>query len=179
MIYKFRLISNEEEDFVMDIGIGGTANFLDLHQFLQSELGYDKSQLASFFITDHEWNKVNEITLLEMGTDDTDQISTMENTVLADFIVDNKQRMLYVFDLFSERGFFMELFGIEKGNVDNPFLLQKNGTVPVQMKVDMNKNNFDSALEEFEIEEDLDELYKYNEDFDDPYNISDLPDDEI
>ena len=51
MIYLFRIISDENPDFYRDLVAEGSDTFLDFHNTLQKELGYDATQLASFFIT--------------------------------------------------------------------------------------------------------------------------------
>ena len=63
MIYLFRIISDEDQEFYRDLVIDGTDTFLDFHHALQEDLGFDPSQLASFFITNEMWEKQQEITL--------------------------------------------------------------------------------------------------------------------
>lgn len=175
MILKFRIISNENDDFILDIAIDGTSSFLALHQHIQKELSYDPMQMASFFITDHEWNKDFEITLMDMMGDESADIMTMEKAIIEDYIASNKQRMLYVFDLFSERAFFIETSDIQKGNIDSPITENIKGNAPLQLNIDLTSTANDS-LDSFEVEEELDELYKGDDEIDDSYDISDLPD---
>jgi pRiA4b ORF-3-like protein len=131
MIYKFRFISGEEENFIRDIDIQYDQTFLDLHIALQKSVGYDSSILASFFITDDSWLKEKEITLVEMEDDNP----IMEESVIIDFITKDKQKLLYVFDYFNERTFFAEL--IEKyesnGEHDFPKCSFKQGEAPPQL----------------------------------------------
>ncbi|MDO9581155.1 MAG: hypothetical protein Q7J06_11435, partial [Bacteroidales bacterium] len=68
---------------------------------------YDKSQLASFFMTTDNWEKDEEFTLFEMGTG----TSTMDVAVLEDIIFRKSQKLLYVFDFFNERSLFVEYTG--------------------------------------------------------------------
>ena len=44
----------------------GNATFLDLHVFIQQLLHFDEGQMASFFITDDDWQKNKEITLFDI-----------------------------------------------------------------------------------------------------------------
>ncbi|MCK4990885.1 MAG: hypothetical protein KAS29_10385, partial [Bacteroidales bacterium] len=66
MIFLFRIISDENPDFYRDLVAGGSDTFLDFHSTLQKELGYDPTQLASFFICNQQWEKEQEITLIDM-----------------------------------------------------------------------------------------------------------------
>lgn len=163
MIYKFRLISNENDDFAVDIAIDEKSSFLNIHSFIQKELNYDPMQLASFFITDNNWNKETEITLFDMMDGENEDIRTMDKAIISDFIFSNKQRMLYVYDHFSERAFFMELFEIDKGNIESIQLLNKQGTPPQQIEINLSTDTFEDAVDQFETEEDLDELYRYED----------------
>ena len=66
MIYLFRIISDEDPEFYRNLVIDGADTFLDFHHTLQKNLGFDPSQLASFFITNDMWEKQQEITLIDV-----------------------------------------------------------------------------------------------------------------
>ncbi len=108
MIFLFRIISDENPDFFRDLVAGGSDTFLDFHNTLQKELGYDPSQLASFFITNHQWEKEQEITLIDMNQDPDIETFTMEQATLEEHIGEINQRLLYLFDFFSDRAFFID-----------------------------------------------------------------------
>ena len=112
MVYHFRLISSEIDDFIFEILIDSEAYFFDLHLFIQENLNFDKSQITSFFITDEYWNKEIEITLLDMAFGESGQL-VMDKVKLNELVSSLRQRLLYVFDLFSERVLFMELIEIK------------------------------------------------------------------
>ena len=110
MILLFRIISDEDQEFFRDLVIDGSDTFLDFHKTLQENLGYDPSQLASFFITTEMWEKQQEITLIDMMQEPGLETLTMGEVTLGEYISEVNQRMIYVFDFFSERAFFMELY---------------------------------------------------------------------
>ncbi len=114
MVYKFRLISDEVKDFVRDIEILSEQTFYDLHCVMIHDFRYDKSQLASIFLTTRSWEKLQEFTLFDMSEEGKIHTLLMDKSVLKDYITDSKQRMLYVFDLFNERFIFIELIGTAK-----------------------------------------------------------------
>ena len=109
MIFQFRIISDENKEFARELLIDSSQTFLDFHHVLQENLGYDPSQLSSFFITNERWEKSTQITLIDMMDEESDNMLIMEGTVLGDHIEELGQRLLYVFDFFSERSFFIEL----------------------------------------------------------------------
>lgn len=137
MVLYIRLLSHDVEDFVMEVAVNSESTFMELHGFLQKELGFDPSNMASFVITDSEWNRLKEISLMKMNEEDEDVV-LMEDTTLGDLLKTKKQRLLYVFDFFSERAFFMEVFDIREGDLKVPKLLKKEGKAPDQIAIDDN-----------------------------------------
>jgi hypothetical protein len=55
------------------------------------------------------WEKQQEITLVEMDSGSEYDNLVMEDTKLEELFTDEKQKLLYVFDMISDRAFFMEL----------------------------------------------------------------------
>ena len=139
MILLFRILSDEDPSFFRDVVIDGSDTFLELHQVLQEDLGYDASQLASFFITNEQWEKQQEITLIDMMQDPGQTIPTMGEATLEEHISEVTQRMIYVFDFFSERAFFMELIETsdETSPRATPFIAGAKGDPPPQLALEM------------------------------------------
>jgi len=138
MIYLFRIITDENPAFYRDLVADATDTFLDFHQTLQKDLGYDHTQLASFFITNHQWEKQQEITLIDMMQDPGIGTSTMEQTTLGEHLQEVNQRMIYVFDFFSDRAFFIELIEAsdETSARETPFIGHSKGEPPPQLALD-------------------------------------------
>ena len=70
-IYKFRITSDDVEDFLRDIEILSNQTFEQFHYFIVETLEFKQSELASFFICDQKWRRKHEITLMDMGDDDS------------------------------------------------------------------------------------------------------------
>lgn len=138
MILLFRIISDEDQIFFRDLVIDGLDTFLDLHNALQKNLGYDPSQLASFFITSENWEKEQEITLIDMMQDPGMSTPTMGEVTLEEYISEVSQRMIYVYDFFSERAFFMELIETsdQTSPRETPFIADEKGEPPPQLALD-------------------------------------------
>jgi hypothetical protein len=133
MIYKFRLLSGIEEDFVCDIELKESQSFLDFHKIIQQTLKYDESFLASFYLCNDQWEKEQEISLMEMNSDTGDEL-LMSEAVLKDYMYKKYERLIYVYDMFNEDAFFIELVGALKENTDNNYPLCSHlaGTIPPQ-----------------------------------------------
>ena len=133
MIYKFVIISDEEDDFRRDILIDSDASFLELHEAILESVGYSNDQMTSFFICDEDWNKEKEITLVEMDTSSEVDNYVMDSTRLSDLLEDEKQKLLYVFEYLTERSFFIELREIITGKSQSKAeCIFRKGTPPPQ-----------------------------------------------
>jgi hypothetical protein len=110
MVYKFVVLSDEDESFVREFEFLDSHTLLDFHHMIQDELEFDKSQMASFFMATDNWEKEEEFTLFDMGTGS----STMETAVLEEIIFKKNQKLLYIFDFFNERALFVEYTGEAK-----------------------------------------------------------------
>ena len=82
MIYKFLLLSDEVETFSREICIDSEATFLELNDAILESVNYTKDQLTSFFICEENWEKKEEITLIEMDSSSDEDVWLMEDTRL-------------------------------------------------------------------------------------------------
>lgn len=182
MIYKFRLLSDEVEDFRRDIEIDSDATFHDLHKAIIAATGYSDDQMTSFFICDDRWEKETEITLEDMGSRSDEDNYIMRETVIVDMIEEEKQRLLYVFDPLADRVFFMELSKIKYGeNLDEAKCTKSLGEAPVQL-LDfdeiMKKSNAAATTDIDDLDDDFYGSDGYNDDeIDiDGFDINDIAD---
>jgi hypothetical protein len=132
MVYKFVVLSDEDDSFIREFEFLDTHTLLDFHNTLQNELEFDKSQMASFFIATDSWEREEEFTLFDMGAGP----ATMESAVLEDIIFRKNQKLFYLFDLFNERGLLIEFTGEaeDDDNSDNlPACTNSKGVPPRQI----------------------------------------------
>ncbi len=113
MVYRFLILSDENEDFRREIRINADATFLDLNNFLMASLGYDEHEMTTFHLCDDQWQKEQEITLMDMSFDTDEESKTMADYKLSDLMDRKGQLLFFVFDLLAERGLFMELAEID------------------------------------------------------------------
>lgn len=133
MIFRFLLLSDEVEDFKREIQISADATFLDLHKAILKSVDYKEGEMTSFFICSDDWEKEQEITLVEMDTSSDEDSYTMDVSVLNDFLEDERQKLMYVFDYLTERAFFMELREIITGkDIDEAVCTKSIGNPPIQ-----------------------------------------------
>ena len=135
MIFKFTIISDEVDNFLRVIEIDSEATFLDFHNAILDSADYEKNQLTSFFLCNDDWEKEQEITLIEMESSSSEYDNLiMENTVLDELLTDEKQKMLYVFDMISDRAFFIELTEMIPGkDLGEAVCTTSKGKAPTQI----------------------------------------------
>ena len=161
MLYKFRIISDEVDDFLREIKIDSEASFYELHEAILKCCKYKDDQMTSFFICDDDWEKETEITLEDMGSGSSEEDTyVMKDTRLSELLEEEKQKMIYVFDPLAERVFFIELSEIITGKEQaHATCSRKTGEAPKQT-IDFDEQmNTNAAL-------DLDENFYGDQEFD-------------
>ena len=137
MVYKFTMLSDEVDNFVRVITIDSEAKFFELHNAILDSVNYEKNQMTSFFICSDNWEKEQEVTLVEMDSSSEYDNLVMENTTLEELLSEENQKLLYVFDMMSDRVFFMELTEIiPLKNLDKAKCISKEGDAPQQILED-------------------------------------------
>ena len=177
MIFNFRIVSDEVENFKREIKIDADATFLDLKNAICESVDFDKNQMSSFFICDDNWEKEKEITLEDMGSDSDQDVYLMENTVLSDMIDDEGQRLMFTFDYMTDRSFFMEMKELIPGkNLMDPICSLSLGRA-AQQNVDLEefeaKTDAKAASAAAAAAEDMDEEFFGSESFnEDEFDVS-------
>ncbi len=156
MIYRFRVIldNNTNEDVFRDLEIRETDSLEDLHNAIAQSFGFDGLELASFYISDDNWNQGEEISMFDVG--EGDHVRLMNETAINDVVYEMQPKLIYVYDFLNMWTFFVELAEIvdEKPGADYPYLLFAHGQLP------------DEAPEKsFEVE-DLDTYNEFEDDLD-------------
>lgn len=165
MVYRFLILSDEVDDFKREIKIDSEATFLDLYNIIMASVGYKKDEMCSFFICDDDWSKGAEITLVEMDTSsDTDNF-TMADTRL-DELLEEHQKLLFVFDYMTDRALFMELREIITGqDLAQAICTKSVGNPPVQT---MSFEELEQKQNDLDLDEDFYGDSDYNIDEIDP-----------
>ena len=131
MVYRFVIISAEDESFLREFELDGNNTLMDFHYAIQEELEFDMSQIATFFTVTSEWEKEEEFTIFDMGTNTT----VMGDVLIEDVIIEKNQKLLYVFDQFNERALFIEMVGKREyiEGREYPVCTKSQGKPPIQI----------------------------------------------
>ncbi|MDR1543817.1 MAG: hypothetical protein LBS50_05305 [Prevotellaceae bacterium] len=181
MIYKFVIVSDESENFIREIEINSDATFLEFQKAIISSVKYSNNELTTFFLCSESWEKELEVMFMEMDTDSSVDSYLMADTKLEELIEDEEQKLLFVFDMLTERAFFIELKEIVTGkSLTKAVCLYSRGKAPEQtVNLDELLNNTVKKDEaQSVLDNDFYGDYGYNEDELDTESFSDLNFDE-
>ncbi len=133
MIYRFRIIldNDTEEDIFRDIEIRKTDTLEDLHNTITQSFGFDGTEMASFYISDNDWNQGEEISLFDMS-EGINSVKLMNETLLEDVVDEKKTKLIYIYDFLSMWTFLVELAEIVEvaEGMDYPNLMYVHGQIP-------------------------------------------------
>ena len=99
MIFRFRVVldNDTKEDIFRDIEIRNTDSLEDLHNVITQSFGFDGSEMASFYLSDDEWNQGEEISLFDVSEGGTD-IQLMSQTTIDSVVSESRTKLLYIYD---------------------------------------------------------------------------------
>lgn len=173
---KFRVLldTKENTEIFRDVIIPDSASFADLYKISIEAFGFKGDQMASFYMSNDEWDKGQEITLEDMSFgDEGNTTPIMEKALVRDFIEAPDQKIILVYDFIKMWIFLFELVGYEKNTPEKPVIALSIGDAPKEdsRSGDDTDSIFAGEFEEFGEDEEDDE-FGFN-DFDDDYNDED------
>jgi hypothetical protein len=176
---KFRILldSDKNEEVFRDVLISDTSDFETFYHAIMKSFDFKGDQMASFYVSNEDWDKGHEISLLDMSYDD-DSIdspaSVMKNAVIKDFLEEPDQRFILVYDFMKMWIFLVELIGYDRNEPESPQMLLAIGNTP---KEESREALDEELLHESESlsEDEEDDDFGFNE-FDDDYSDDDLND---
>ena len=135
MIYRFRVVldNDTKEDIFRDIEIRKTDSLEDLHNVITQSFGFDGSEMASFYISDDDWNQGEEISLFDMSEGGSD-IQLMNETTIDATVSESNTKLIYVYDFLSMWTFLVELAEVVEEADGTDFLTYCLSTDKYQVK---------------------------------------------
>lgn len=131
-IYRFRISFEDYDEVVREIEMLPKHTFLDLHLAIQKNLGYEAEAPSSFYISNDQWKKGQEITYLPSENKINQKVILMENSRLNQFIDDPHQKFYYTYNFSRPYDFHVQLIKIlaEEEGKTYPSLFKSIGTAP-------------------------------------------------
>lgn len=114
IVFKYRMLSDESDNFVRDFEVYPDMTLTEFHQFLCRALHYE-DDMVSIFKSDAEWRPVEEFSQLDMGGDMMEGAPrTMDSVRLMEVTNDFHDRMIYTFDMLNNRSYYIELIDMQR-----------------------------------------------------------------
>jgi hypothetical protein len=165
---KFRVLLDSEKDqeIFRDIIINEDDNFESFYRAILNSFNFEGKEMGSFFMSNDEWDKGHEISLMDMSysDEDTEITSVMSEAKLSNFMEAPDQKIILVYDFLRMWIFLIELQERTEETQDKPKVALAVGTAPPE----------DSKMiqdDAFFGEEENDD---FDEDFGDGYDEDDL-----
>ncbi|KRO90035.1 MAG: hypothetical protein ABR90_04415, partial [Cryomorphaceae bacterium BACL29 MAG-121220-bin8] len=109
MIYRIRIILDTKEDIIRDIEIENNSTFKDLHTEVLKSFQFDGNEMASFYLSNDNWDQGKEISLSSFQEEDE---LIMENCTLDSIINEDQKKFIFIYDFLNLWTFFVEIFEI-------------------------------------------------------------------
>lgn len=170
MIYRFRVIldNDTDEDVFRDLEIKESDSLEDLHNVIIQSFGFDGAEMASFYVSDEQWNQGEEISLFDLSENGSAKL--MHNTEIKEVVFEMQPKLIYVYDFFNLWTFYVELAEIveEIDGFTYPNLMFSKGQIPDEAPEKIFEADDDDAFNEFEDDLDIDDYD--NLDFEENWN---------
>ncbi|GAA4897164.1 hypothetical protein GCM10023311_22430 [Flaviramulus aquimarinus] len=170
MIYRFRVIldNDTEDDIFRDLEIREADTLEDLHNIITQSFGFDGTEMASFYLSDDQWDQGEEISLFDLSEGEPSRL--MNETVINDVVHELQTKLIYVYDFLSMWTFYVELAEIvdEAEGHDYPNLMFVQGQVPDTAPEKLFEADHEDSFDEFDDGIDVDDYN--NLDFDENWN---------
>ncbi len=165
MIYRFIILSGEQEDFLREIEMNGNQTFKDFHDAIRKNCRFDPAELTSFFLCNELWEKESEITMIPFEDESSTELMDQR---IDSLITQKKQKLIYLFDYFGQRGFFIETIDIfqqtENDTAQYPNWIRQTGEAPLQE---------DELWDDLDFISDEDDSYEFESDQDPDWQLDD------
>ncbi|MDP9080654.1 MAG: plasmid pRiA4b ORF-3 family protein [Bacteroidota bacterium] len=134
-LYRFRITFEDYDDVVREIDVKSNQTFEDLHRAIHQSTGYNSEYPSSFYISNDQWIKGEEITYLPNQKRIDRGVALMDKVKLLSYIDDPHQKFYYTFNFDRPFDFHVELMKIildEAPGITYPAVIKSTGEAPKQ-----------------------------------------------
>src|SRR5690554_3948044 len=131
-IYRFRVSFEDYDEVYREVDVLSKQTFLDLHLAIHQSTGYDPEHSSSFYLSNDQWKKGEEIAYLPTDRKREQAIKLMEDAKLSKFVNDPHQKFYYTYNFEKPFDFHVQLIKIlkEEEGKSYPALFKTVGQVP-------------------------------------------------
>ena len=157
MIYRFRVIldNDTEDDIFRDIEIYKTNSLEEFHETIINSFGFINNEMASFYISDNEWNQGEEISLFNFG-DESKETKLMSSVAINQVINNENNKLIYIYDFLNMWVFLIELIEVseEIKEINYPNIIFSKGELPEKAPEKKFESKKDGIVDDGDYEDD-------------------------
>ena len=157
MIYRFRVIldNDTEDDIFRDIEIYKTNSLEEFHETIINSFGFTNNEMASFYISDNEWNQGEEISLFNFG-DESKETKLMSSVAINQVINNENNKLIYIYDFLNMWVFLIELIEVaeEIKGINYPNIIFSKGELPEKAPEKKFESKKDGIVDDEDYEDD-------------------------
>ena len=128
--YLLRVVLDTEEDVIRDILVSGNFLLTELHSTILKAFELEAGEMASFYMSNDEWEQGEEISLMSFGPG-SDQQKDMEEVQIEEALSREGSKMIYVYDFLNLWTFFIEVLKKEESPEEvSPSFIKITGERP-------------------------------------------------
>ena len=152
-----------KKDVIRDIEINSASNLEELHKAIVNSFMLNKHELASFYITNDEFELLQEIPLLSIEDKENSMLG-MSDIIISSIIKEVGTQLLYVYDFMKMWRFLITLTEITEDKITSTKCIKSIGIMPedapeISFKSEKEFDPFNEAFDDF------DELKDYEEEY--------------
>jgi len=152
-----------KKDVIRDIEINFTSNLEELNKAIVSAFELDKNELSSFYITNNEFELLQEIPLFSVEDNENSMLG-MSDIIISSILKEEGSQLLYINNFIKMWRFLITLTKITKDEITNAKCIKSLGIMPeeapeISFKAEKQFDPFDEAFD------DSDEFNDYEEEY--------------
>tara|TARA_B100001287_G_C22686260_1_gene533840 strand:+ start:4926 stop:5456 length:531 start_codon:yes stop_codon:yes gene_type:complete len=154
---KFRVLldSNQREEVFCDILLSLDDNFESFFNAIVRAFGFKGDQMASFYASNDNWDKGEEISLMDVSFGEEGEKKIMASTSIRELVEEPDQKFILVYDFLKMWIFLIECVGLEEEEPNSPTLLLSVGEKPNEDSKQLNEEFQMPTDSEVQKEDDL------------------------
>ena len=171
---KFRALLDTKDsvEIFRDVIIPDSATFQDLFDITLEAFQFKGDQMASFYVSNDEWDKGEEITLEDLTFGEGEPAPIMSTTTVREFIEAPDQKFILVYDFIRMWIVLFELVGYERETPAKPVIALSVGQSPKEDSRDEEETARLFAATGGELADEDEDDFGFN-DYDDDYSEED------
>ena len=147
-----------KEDVIRDIEISSTSNLEELHYAIITAFELEKNELASFYMTNEDFELLQEIPLLSIDDDENPMLG-MNEVIISSILTKQGSQLLYVYDFMKMWRFLITLTEKKEEIISEPKCVKSVGEMPE----DAPEITFEAEKEFDPFEDAFDEANEYEQ----------------